>query len=96
MCEVEGHLFFISRDYYGPNARALQVSGNNIPCQSMWDMKRAVKKKLALRAYPRKTTKPGKFTSASHEERTRNEMDGSWKKCWKMRIRKMKTAPCWL
>ena len=39
--EIDGHLFFISRDYAGPNARALSVGGNNIPNQTMWDMSRA-------------------------------------------------------
>ena len=39
--EIDSHLFFISRDYQGPNEGALRVGGNNTPRQSMWDMKRA-------------------------------------------------------
>lgn len=42
--ELEGHLFFISRDYRGPNEAALKVSGNNVPLQTNWDLARAWKK----------------------------------------------------
>ena len=42
--EVEGHNFFISRDYRGPNEAALKVSGNNVPLQTNWDLARAWKK----------------------------------------------------
>ena len=39
--EIDGHLFFISRDYHGPHASALGVSGNNIPSQTYWDITKA-------------------------------------------------------
>ena len=42
--EMESHIFFISRDYHGPNARALSVGGNNIPQQTMWDLAKAWEK----------------------------------------------------
>ena len=38
--EVEGHIFIISRDYTGPNAKPLGVGANNIPQQTMWDAAR--------------------------------------------------------
>lgn len=39
---VEGHLFFIGRDYEGPNKEALHVGSNNVPQQTMWDAAKAV------------------------------------------------------
>ena len=42
--EIDSHLFFISRDYKGPNARALSVGGNNVPQQTAWDLSRAWQK----------------------------------------------------
>lgn len=39
---LEGHLFFIGRDYEGPNKEALHVGSNNVPQQTMWDAAKAV------------------------------------------------------
>ena len=39
--ETEGHILFISRDYTGPNERALRIGGQNTPYQSMFDVHRA-------------------------------------------------------
>ena len=39
--EIDGHIMFISRDYTGPNAKALGVTANNIPSQTMWDLAKA-------------------------------------------------------
>ena len=38
---IDGHIFGISRDYDGPHADALNVSANNIPQQTRWDLQRA-------------------------------------------------------
>ena len=39
--EIDSHLFFISRDYDGPNKEALSIGANNVPKQTRWDMQRA-------------------------------------------------------
>ena len=38
---INGHIFFISRDYHGPHNNALQVGANNIPNPTFLDLKRA-------------------------------------------------------
>ena len=42
--EIDGNVMFISRDYTGPNAKALGVTANNIPSQTMWDLAKAWEK----------------------------------------------------
>ena len=38
---INGHIFFISRDYDGPHKNALRVGANNIPNPTFLDLKRA-------------------------------------------------------
>ena len=39
--EIDGHLFFTSRDYDGPHKEALSFGANNVPSQTQWDLVRA-------------------------------------------------------
>ena len=39
--QVDGHIFFTSREYEGPFGFALKVSGCNTPQQTLWDIARA-------------------------------------------------------
>ena len=49
--EIDGHIFFISRDYKGCHERALEHGANNIPTQTEWDLKRAWEKVGAPKAH---------------------------------------------
>ena len=39
---IQDHIFFISRDYNGPNCATTMYGANNIPLQSNWDAHRAI------------------------------------------------------
>ena len=39
--EVDGHIFFIGREYQGPWAKALNTNSANIPTPTRWDAERA-------------------------------------------------------
>jgi hypothetical protein len=49
---VDGHVFFIGREYQGPYAHALQTANTNIPNTTTWDVKRTLTKSFGRLPIP--------------------------------------------
>ena len=41
LATVKGHIFTIGREYKGPHESVLKVAAGNVPCQTLWDLRRA-------------------------------------------------------